>query len=187
MRFAATILAASALIMPAAAQQKPASRPKPKNAVIISLPRPPLPQDFSGWEMAGLPTNLNDVAQADSANAAALKEYGFENGLQATYKREGETLSVRLLRFGDLSGAYGAYTFYRHDGWPREEIGTGAASDNNRVLFWRGNIMVDANFSHVGPMSAAELRELAGQIPAQPGRQRATAAHPGESAPALAR
>lgn len=169
MRFAATVLAASALILPAAAQQKHAQKPKPKNAITISLPRPPLPQDFSGWEMAGSPTNLTDVAQADNANAPALKEYGFENGLQATYKREGETLSVRLMRFGDLSGAYGAYTFYRHDGWPREEIGTGAASDNNRVLFWRGNLMVDANFSHVGPMSAAELRELAGQIPPSQG------------------
>ena len=56
--------------------------------------------------------------------------------------------------------------FIATTGWPQEEIGSGAASDNNRVLFWRGNIMVDADFSHVGPMSASELRDLASQLPA---------------------
>jgi hypothetical protein len=168
MRFVA-ILVVSALVLPVAAQPKPASAPSHRNAVTISVPRPLLPQDFSGWELAAPPTTLAEAAQADSANAASLKEYGFQSGLQASYKREGETLSIRLLRFGDLSGAYGAYSFYRGSGWPREEIGTGAASDNNRVLFWRGNIMVDATFSQVGPMSAAELRELASQIPQSEG------------------
>lgn len=169
MRFAATIVAAAALVLPAAAQQEPAAAPKPHNAVTISVPRPPLPQVFSGWNLAAPPKPLTDAAQADSANAAALKEYGFQNGLEANYQRDGETLSVRLLRFSDLSGAYGAYTLYRGTGWPRADIGTGAASDNNRVLFWRGNIMVDATFSHVGPMSAAELRDLLSQIPASQG------------------
>ena len=169
MRCTATVLVASALVLHVAAQQKPSSAPKPKDAVTISVPRPPLPQEFSGWEMAGSPIVLADAAKADGTDAAALKEYGFENGLQATYKREGEALSVRLLSFGDLSGAYGAYSFYRGNGWPREEVGTGAASYNNRVIFWRGNIMVDATFSHVGPMSGSELRDLAGQIPSSEG------------------
>jgi len=169
MRFAASVIVVAAFILPAAAQQKPAAAPRPRNAVTISVPRPPLPQVFSGWTLTAPPKPLTDAAQADSANAAALKEYGFQNGLETTYQREGETLSVHLLRFSDLSGAYGAYTFYRSTGWPREEIGTGAASDNNRVLFWRGNLMLDATFSHVGPMSAAELRDLLGQIPASQG------------------
>ncbi len=99
------------------------------------------------------------------ANAAALKEYDFTDAALADYKREGETLSLRALRFHDASGAYGAYSFYRQNGWPKEEIGTGATSDHNRVLFWVGNTVVDANFSHIGPMSGAELRELAGQLP----------------------
>ncbi len=83
----------------------------------------------------------------------------------AGYKRSGETLSLHALRFHDASGAYGAYSFYRQNGWPKEQIGTGATSDNNRVLFWVGNTVVDANFSRIGPMSGAELRELAGQLP----------------------
>ena len=169
MRLVVTILAASALVLQAAAQAKPASSPKPKSAVTITLPRPLLPQVFAGWVMAGPPRNLTDAGQADSANAAALKEYGFENGLEATYKRDDETLSVRALRFADLSGAYGAYSFYRVTGWPRADIGSGAASDNNRVLFWRGNIMVDTTFSHVEPMSAGELRDLLSQMPATNG------------------
>ena len=107
---------------------------------------------------------VTDPAQADSANAAALKEYDFVGAALATYKRDGETLSVRALRFNDASGAYGAYSFYRQNGWPKEEIGTGATSDHNRVLFWKGDTVVDATFSHIGPMSAAELRELANQL-----------------------
>ncbi len=73
---------------------------------------------------------VTDPAQADSANAAALKEYDFVGAAIATYKREGETLTIRALRFNDASGAYGAYTFYRQNGWPKEEIGTGATSDH---------------------------------------------------------
>src|SRR6476646_8988319 len=33
------------------------------------------------------------------------------------------------------------------------------------MLFWKGDVMMDATFSHVGPMSGSELRELANQIP----------------------
>jgi len=108
---------------------------------------------------------ITDAAQADPANAAALKEYDFSDGLTADYKRSGETLSLRALRFHDASGAYGAYTFYRQNGWPKETIGSGATSDHNRVLFWLGNIVVDANFSKIGPMSGSEMRELAAGLP----------------------
>ena len=114
---------------------------------------------------------MTDPAQADPANAAALKEYDFTDAALVSYKREGETLSLRALRFHDASGAYGAYTFYRQNGWPKEEIGTGATSDHNRVLFWLGNTMVDAKFSQIGPMSGSELRELAGQLPVPEGQQ----------------
>jgi hypothetical protein len=100
------------------------------------------------------PRTITASAQADPANAAALKEYDFTDGALADYKRSGETLSLRALRFHDASGAYGAYSFYRQNGWPKEEIGTGATSNHNRVLFWLGNTVVDANFSRIGPMSA---------------------------------
>ncbi|HWE87196.1 MAG TPA: DUF6599 family protein [Terracidiphilus sp.] len=170
MRFPAIVVAAAALAIPAAAQKKPAPPPpKQHKMVIVSVPRPLLPDSFAGWVTADPPKPLEDAAQADNANAVALKEYGFKDGMGATYKRDGETLTVHALRFGDVSGAYGAYTFYRGTGWPREQIGSGAASDHNRVLFWRGSTMVDATFSNISPMSGSELRDLANRLPTSEG------------------
>lgn len=158
---------------PVAAQQPAKTAP-----VTLEVPVPPavkakslLPPILDGWVADAPPQTLMDPAQADSANAAALKEYDFAFGVQASYKRDGETLSIRALRFTDTSGAYGAYTFYRKNGWPKEDIGTGATSDHNRVLFWQGDTVVDANFSHVGPMSAAEMRDLAKRLPVPRGNK----------------
>ena len=92
----------------------------------------------------------------------------------AGYKRGDETLNVKALRFQDVSGAYGAYSFYRQNGWPKADIGTGATSNKNRVLFWKGDTVVDATFSHVGPMSAGELRELAKNLPLPQGNRALT-------------
>src|SRR6202051_2639610 len=47
----------------------------------------------------------------------------------------------------------------------REEIGDQGSSLNQRVLFYRGHILVDAVFSQLSVMSAAGLRELAGVLP----------------------
>jgi hypothetical protein len=148
----------------AATQTAPAAKAAPP-------PAPPalLPDSFAGWVATNPPKPLTDPALADPANTAVLKEYDFTDGMQANYKRDGETLSLRALRFHDASEAYGAYSFYRQNGWPKEEIGTGATSNHNRVLFWLGNTMVDANFSHIGPMSGSELRELASHLPVPDG------------------
>ena len=115
---------------------------------------------------------VTDAAQVDPANAAALKEYGFNAAVVANYKREGDTLSMRALRFEDASGAYGAYTYYRQNGWPKEDIGTGAASDNNRVLFWQGTTVVDATFSRIGPMTARRTARDCRQVARANGKPR---------------
>jgi hypothetical protein len=149
------------------AQATPAKAPASKEAVQLVLPpvaKALLPETFAGWVATGAPKKVSDAAQADPANAAALREYDFTDAELAVYKRSGETLNLRALRFHDSSGAFGAYSFYRQNGWPREQIGTGATSNHNRVLFWVGNTVVDANFSHIEPMSGAELRELAGML-----------------------
>jgi hypothetical protein len=142
--------------------------------VKVELPPPPkplLPDAFAGWVAAESLKTVTDPAQADSASVSALKEYGFTHAALASYKRDGETLTVHALSFFDSSGSYGAYTFYRQNGWPKEEIGTGATSNHNRVLFWEGTTVVDATFSQIGPMSAAELRELAKQLPVAEGNK----------------
>jgi hypothetical protein len=161
-----------------AAQTSPATPAKPAasatSATTVELPPSPqalLPNAFAGWAAAAPIQALTDPAQADATNADALKEYGFTFGALGCYKREGETLTLRALEFDDESGAYGAYTFYRPTGWPREQIGTGAASDKNRVIFWRGNTVVDATFSRVGPMSVGEMREIAARLPLPAGNK----------------
>jgi hypothetical protein len=151
-----------------------ASAQSASTSVKVELPPPPkplLPDAFAGWMASTPPKTVIDPAQADGTNSTALKEYDLSRASMATYKRDGETLSVRALQFNDTSGAYGAYTFYRQNAWPKEDIGTGAASNKNRVLFWQGNTVVDATFSHVDPMSAAELRELATQLPVLTGNK----------------
>ena len=158
----------------ASAQGEQPTAAEKKSATTIVLPPSPkalLPDDFDGWETTGPSKVITDAAQLDAANAAALKEYGFKAAVLANYKREGDTLSMRALRFDDASGAYGAYTYYRQNGWPKEDIGTGAASDNKRVLFWQGTTVVDATFSRIGPMTAGELREIAHQLPAPTGNR----------------
>jgi hypothetical protein len=174
MRFAIVVcwaaLAGGAAAAPA--QSAPAKASVPQGVAHLVLPPVPkalLPEVFAGWVAAEPPQKISDAAQADPANAAALKEYEFADAAAAEYKRSGETLNLRALRFRDASGAFGAYSFYRQNGWPKEEIGAGATSNHNRVLFWVGNTVVDANFSRIGPMSGAELRELAGQLPAPEG------------------
>jgi len=133
--------------------------------------KPLLPDAFAGWTVAEKPKPVTDPALLDSTNAAALKEYGCTGGVTADYKRGDETLSVKALSFQDVSGAYGAYSFYRQNGWPKADIGTGATSNKNRVLFWKGNTIVDSTFSKVGPMSAGELRELAKDLPMPQGNR----------------
>jgi hypothetical protein len=175
MRWTAILLCSAALAGGAAsaqAQSAPAKAATAQSVTHLALPpvqKPLLPDSFAGWVAASPPRKVTDPAVADPANAAALKEYDFTDGALASYKRSGETLSLRALRFHDPSEAYGAYSFYRPSGWPKEEIGTGAASNGNRVLFWRGDTVVDASFSRVGPMSGSELREVARQLPVAEG------------------
>jgi hypothetical protein len=133
----------------------------------VDAPAPPiLPKQFAGWQMQGAAQTSEDAAAADPTNAALLKEYGFTDFEAATYKSDdGRTLKIRAARFADASGAFGAFSFYLQPEMASEEIGDRGASFNQRVLFFRGHILVDAVFNQVSPMSPASLRELAGLLP----------------------
>ena len=132
-----------------------------------NLPTPTiLPKQFAGWQIQGVAQASKDAAAADPTNAALLKEYGFTDFESASYKSDdGRTLKIRAARFTDASGAFGAYSFYLQPEMAREEIGDQGASLNQRVLFYRGHIVVEAVFSQLSVMSAAGLRELAGVLP----------------------
>ena len=134
---------------------------------FASDPNDFLPQSFAGWTKSGSAQSTADPAKTDSAYPAVLKEYGFADAETVTYTRpDGRTLTVKAARFNDATGAYGAFTFYRQPAMGTERIGTKAASANQRILFFRDNVLVDANFDRLTEMSAAELRELAEMLPA---------------------
>jgi hypothetical protein len=128
-------------------------------------PQPFLPNQFAGWQVEGTPRVSDDPAAADAAYAAVLKEYGFSGLESAIYTRPGRKLSVKAARFNDASGAYGAFTFYKTEGMETEKIGDLAAAAGTKVLFYRGNMLVEADLDRVTAMSAAELRELAAALP----------------------
>jgi hypothetical protein len=167
------VLSAAQAAPKTAAPGNAAGKPAANEVVTkVSLPPSPtalLPDAQDGWIADSPAKALPDAAAADPANAAALKEYEFTGGATASYKRDNETLTVHALRFQDASGAYGAYTFYRQNGWPKADIGTGAASNHNRVIFWKGDTVIDATFSQIGPLSASEMREFAARVPNPPG------------------
>ena len=152
----------------ASVAQRKTTKPAPpvaiKSAPVATKPAI-LPDVFDGWELKGAIKPLVTASDADASNAATLTEYGFTDGASATYTRSGVTLELRALRFDDATGTYGAYSFYRQNGWPKEQIGTGAASNKNQVLFWQGNFFVDARFSQIEPTSATSLRDLAAHLP----------------------
>jgi hypothetical protein len=131
-----------------------------------------LPQQFGGWQMQGAARISTDPAVADSTNAAVMKEYGFSDLAVATYTRDdGRTLKIRAARFSDASGAFGAYTFYLQpqmtpeNAKKEDKIGDQAAFLGQRVLFYRGHVLVDAQFSQESAMSGEQLRELAAALP----------------------
>lgn len=129
-----------------------------------------LPQEFGGWQTSTLAQTSTNPASADPVNATVLVEYGFSDFESATYTRDdGRKLTVKAARFADASGAYGAFTFYKTPEMLIEKIGDQGASLNERVLFYRGNVLIDAVFQRLSAMSAAELRELAADLPLPPG------------------
>jgi hypothetical protein len=130
-----------------------------------SASKPLLPDIFAGWQIVSGAQVSNDPAAGDPANPRVLSEYGFKEFESAAYTRGDRRISIKAIRFADASGAYGAFTFYKSPEMLTEKIGDQASSNNNLVLFYRGNVLVTANLDKVTPMSAGELRELAGDIP----------------------
>lgn len=129
-----------------------------------------LPQSFAGWTKAGPSGASNDAASADSTNAALLKEDGFIEFEQAEYARPDRRITVKAARFRDTSGAYSAFTMYKERDMTTVDVGGNAGESlgaylNNRVLFYRDNILVQTTFDRITAMSAAEIRELASSLP----------------------
>src|SRR5208282_2798200 len=144
-----------------------AEPPTPASASANPVSAAPiLPTEFAGWQVKGAVGKSADPAVADEVNAPVLKEYGFQRLEKAAYTRDdGRNLAIKAAVFADASGAYGAFTFYCSAEMGEETIGGRAAFLNNRVLFYQGNVLVDAVFDKMSVMSASQLRVLAGLLP----------------------
>ncbi len=126
----------------------------------------PLPTSFSGWRIDSQSVKTSsDPATADATDAPVLKEDGFTDLETATYNRNGRKMQVKAARFNDATGAFGAFTYYVQPQMQVEKIGDRGASSNTRILFFKGNILVDVSVEHLSAMSGADLRSLADALP----------------------
>ncbi len=159
-RFVSVLVLLALSVSLAVAGESPAATPVAPAAPSI------LPAQFAGWHISGLIRSSKDPAVADSVNAALLKEYGLTDFESGTYIREdGRKVALKAIRFADASGAYGAFTYYKMPQMLKESIPDQGSSLNERVLFYRGNILVDAIFEKLSAMSTASLRELSQALP----------------------
>jgi hypothetical protein len=134
-----------------------------------------LPTTFNGWQLSPASVKTgSDPAVIDAADFEVLKEYGFTGFETAAYTRNGRKMDVKAARFENLSGAYGAFSFYEQPQMQPEKIGDGAVSNNSRILFYRGNVLIDVSLERVTAMSAADLRALADALPRPSGRNSAS-------------
>ena len=102
---------------------------------------------------------------ADGVNADLLKEYGLTDFESGTYTAEdGRKVALKAIRFADASGAYGAFTYYKLPQMRQESIPDLGSSLNERVLFYRGNILVDAVFEKLTAMTKLFCSQVAERV-----------------------
>ena len=119
-----------------------------------------LPQTFAGWIRTGVP-----AAVPNPGDDAILHEYGLDQSASATYASRTNQLTVRAWRFGDATGAYGAFTLDRQPTMRVEAIGHDAAASGDHFLFWKGITVVEVSFAHPTRDERADVTALAAQIP----------------------
>jgi hypothetical protein len=146
-----------------------AAKAKENSPVVTSVL---LPESFAGWQLASRAPAVFDAATADRAEAPLLQEFGFVKLESAAYEQNGRQLKVKALGFRDATGALGAFLYYRQPQMVDESIGDLSSSLNEHVLFYRGNVVIDAVFDKLTVMSASQLRELAAGLPLVSGGDR---------------
>jgi hypothetical protein len=124
-----------------------------------------LPPGFAAWREMG-PSKIGTLSSGvDVANADVLDEYGLKDFAEGMYRRGGNKVNLRAMRFADATGAYGAYTFYRKPEMKSQALGRGGAGDSHEVVFWSGVTVVDALFDPPATDEASALKVLAAQLP----------------------
>jgi hypothetical protein len=160
-RFAIAAVLVLALFAPFSA---PAQQKAKSGAVTLAFDEV-LPRAFSGWVKQPGSQLVPFAQSADGPNANVLKEFGFNGVENGKYSLNGREIAVKALRFDDATGAYGAFTFYRAPDMAKEKFCDGGASAQSHVLFYCGNVVIDAQLDRITAMTPAEMRTLAEKLP----------------------
>lgn len=143
---------------------------------LVEPPIPLLTKQFTGWQRVGDAVLGTDPAQADSASADVLKEDGLARFGTATYARAagaGAPLKATAMQFGDATGAYSAYTFYRAKlEHPRmmtgaAKLGSQSVADGAVTLVLAGTAVLRLEGSATGK----EMDSLTASLPKVAGRR----------------
>src|SRR5215469_10882398 len=131
----------------------------------VKLTEPPvqlLPQNFGGWQLGG--NSEPGTVSLTTVNKAALQECGPLRSQVNTYTRNGKTMRVEAVEFGDRTGAYSAFTLaVRPEMKVSKTVGSWDAVGSGVVMFTIGDTLVLAS-----PASEADvpaLKELAKVLP----------------------
>jgi hypothetical protein len=135
----------------------------------VTLTEPPvqlLPQSFGGWQQGG--SSEPGAVSLTTVNKAALQECGPLRSQVNTYTRNGKTMRVEAVEFGDRTGAYSAFTLaVRPEMRVRKDIGSWDAVGDGVVMFTIGDTLVLASPASEADMPA--LKDLAKVLPNVPG------------------
>lgn len=124
-----------------------------------------LPASFSGWVEQGAPATGASPTAIDASSAQVLTEFGLKNFAETEYRHGSGVAHLRVMRFADATGAYGAFTFYRKPDMKPESIGSSGAVNAHEAIFWTGATLVDATFDPSAAPSETSLKALAEKLP----------------------
>jgi hypothetical protein len=131
----------------------------------VTLTEPPvqlLPQSFGGWQQGG--NSEPGTVSLTTVNKAALQESGPLRSQVNTYTRNGKTMRVEAVEFGDRTGAYSAFTLaVRPDMKTAKNVGSWDAVGDGVVMFTIGDTLVVASPATEADLPA--LKELAKVLP----------------------
>lgn len=114
---------------------QPQAAPVPANGSTALTRFGELPAAFAGVPREGAPTTGGTADLADGAHVAMLKENGFTDASTAHYAGvDGAHWTLQIFRFGDATGAYSAYTFYRQPDMQTQQLGDNSAANGNVFL-----------------------------------------------------
>lgn len=137
------------------------------SVTLVEPPAPLLPKQFGAWQQAPA-DGASPVSSIDNAAEPILKEDGVTRFSKSDYKRDAsaETLTLQAYQFGDATGAFSAFTYFRT---PEDRpvaganLGTSATQNGDRVLIWNGPSVVLAEFH--GGRRVADLSALIVGLP----------------------